>query len=86
MNGPFNLYFLQDNIVCLPPKLAQILGNISPICICTHVTQLVHLIDPNTLQGQLFIACHNDDKKSLTLLQQLRINWEKCNTHKISYL
>lgn len=40
----------KDNIVCLPPKLAQILGNISPICICTHVTQLVHLIDPNTLQ------------------------------------
>lgn len=56
--------FLQDNIVCLPPKLAQILGNISPICICSHVTQTVHLIDPNTLQGQLFIACYNDSNTS----------------------
>lgn len=61
INDPFDFGFLQDNIVCLPPKLAQILGNISPICICTHVTQLVHLIDPNTLQGQLFIACHNSN-------------------------
>lgn len=56
--------FLQDNIVCLPPKLAQILGNISPICICSHVTQTVHLIDPNTLQGQLFIGCYNDSNTS----------------------
>lgn len=50
--------------MCLPPKLAQILGSISPICICTHVTQTVHLIDPNTLQGQLFIACFNDSNTS----------------------
>lgn len=64
LNDPFDLCFLQDNIVCLPPKLAQILGNISPICICSHVTQTVHLIDPNTLQGQLFIACYNDSSTS----------------------
>jgi len=45
----------QDNIVCLPKKLASALGNINPILICFKVTQTVHLIDPNTLQGQLTI-------------------------------
>ncbi|XP_077990802.1 60S ribosomal export protein NMD3-like [Glandiceps talaboti] len=40
----------KDNIVCLPPKLAHSLGNISQICICLRVSNLVHLIDPSTLQ------------------------------------
>ncbi|KAK3087048.1 hypothetical protein FSP39_000980, partial [Pinctada imbricata] len=40
----------KDNIVCLPPKLAMSLGNISPLCVCHRVTQSVHLIDPCTLQ------------------------------------
>ncbi|XP_060582712.1 60S ribosomal export protein NMD3-like [Ruditapes philippinarum] len=44
-----NLCF-QDNIVCLPKKLAASLGNINPICVCYKVTQTVHLIDPNTLR------------------------------------
>jgi nonsense-mediated mRNA decay protein 3 len=40
----------KDNIVCLPPKLAQSLGNMGQICLCNRVTQTVYLIDPQTLQ------------------------------------
>lgn len=40
----------KDNIVCLPPKLAQSMGNISQICVCSRVTQTIHLIDPSTCQ------------------------------------
>ena len=40
----------KDNIVCLPTKLAQSLGNLGQICVCHRVTTSVHLIDPNTLQ------------------------------------
>lgn len=43
----------QDNVVCLSPKLAQSLGNMSQICVCIRVTSTVHLIDPNTLQSKL---------------------------------
>ncbi|XP_048362028.1 60S ribosomal export protein NMD3 [Sphaerodactylus townsendi] len=40
----------KDNIVCLSPKLAQSLGNMSQICVCIRVTSTIHIIDPNTLQ------------------------------------
>lgn len=40
----------RDNIVCLPPKLAHHLGNISPLCVVLRITQTIHLIDPATLQ------------------------------------
>ena len=40
----------KDNIICLPRKVAQQLGNISPLCVCHRVTQTIHLIDPATLQ------------------------------------
>ncbi|OXB63113.1 hypothetical protein ASZ78_000345 [Callipepla squamata] len=40
----------KDNVVCLSPKLAQSLGNMSQICVCIRVTSTVHLIDPSTLQ------------------------------------
>jgi nonsense-mediated mRNA decay protein 3 len=40
----------QDDIVCLPPKLSKENGSIGPICICTRVTQLIHLIDPRSLK------------------------------------
>ena len=42
----------QDNVVCLPKKMAASLGNINPICVCFKVTQTVHVIDPNTCQGK----------------------------------
>ncbi|KAL8594969.1 hypothetical protein ACOMHN_038766 [Nucella lapillus] len=40
----------KDNIVCLPLRLAQQLGSISPLVVCHRVTQTIHLIDPATLQ------------------------------------
>ncbi|KAM6062494.1 60S ribosomal export protein NMD3 [Chlamydotis macqueenii] len=40
----------KDNVVCLSPKLAQSLGNMSQICVCIRVTSTIHLIDPTTLQ------------------------------------
>ena len=39
----------RENIVALPKKLAQSLGNLSQICICIHVTNLITLIDAFTL-------------------------------------
>ena len=42
----------KDNIVCLPLKVAQQLGNINPLCLCTRVTQSISLIDPATLQSE----------------------------------
>ncbi|XP_020647474.3 60S ribosomal export protein NMD3 [Pogona vitticeps] len=40
----------KDNVVCLSPKLAQSLGNMSQICVCIRITSAIHIIDPNTLQ------------------------------------
>ncbi|ESO97417.1 hypothetical protein LOTGIDRAFT_206277 [Lottia gigantea] len=40
----------KDDIVCLPKKLATSKGNISQICICYSVTQMIRLIDPFTLK------------------------------------
>ncbi|KYQ94057.1 60S ribosomal export protein [Tieghemostelium lacteum] len=40
----------KDDIVCLPPKVCNALGNIGPIVVVTKVSNLIHFIDPNTLQ------------------------------------
>lgn len=40
----------KDNVVCLPPKVAQSLGGIGQICVVHKVTTMLHLIDPNTCQ------------------------------------
>jgi len=40
----------KDQVVCLPVKLAQSLGNIGQIAVCQRVTTAMHLIDPNSLQ------------------------------------
>ena len=42
----------KDDVVCLPPKLAQQSGNMGQICICQRVTSSIQLIDPNSLQGK----------------------------------
>jgi len=39
----------KDEVVCLPKKLAQSLGNMSQIALVKRVTQTVQLIDPSTL-------------------------------------
>lgn len=41
----------KDDLVCVPPKHARSLGNISPLTICTRVGNSIHLIDPQTLQS-----------------------------------
>ncbi|TGZ83170.1 NMD3-domain-containing protein [Ascodesmis nigricans] len=40
----------KDDLVCLTPKLAKSLGNISQLLLCTRVGNSLHLMDPNTLQ------------------------------------
>ncbi|KAL1505481.1 hypothetical protein ABEB36_005044 [Hypothenemus hampei] len=40
----------KDSVVCLPKKLTQSLGGISPICLIYRVTNTLHLIDPSTGQ------------------------------------
>jgi nonsense-mediated mRNA decay protein 3 len=39
----------KDEVVCLPKKLAQSLGNMSQIALVQRVTQTIQMIDPTTL-------------------------------------
>ena len=41
----------KDDLVCVPPKQARSLGNISPLTICIRVGNSIHLINPQTLQS-----------------------------------
>lgn len=43
----------KDSVVCLPRKLTQQLGGISPICLVYRVTNSVHLIDVSSGQSKL---------------------------------
>lgn len=40
----------KDDLVCIPPKQARGLSNISPITICSRVGNSIQLLDPATLQ------------------------------------
>ncbi|RPD53416.1 NMD3-domain-containing protein [Lentinus tigrinus ALCF2SS1-7] len=40
----------KDDLVCIPPKLARQLSNISPLTLCVRVGNSLHLLDPATLQ------------------------------------
>ncbi|KAI0746399.1 NMD3-domain-containing protein [Daedaleopsis nitida] len=40
----------KDDLVCLPPKLARQLSNISPLTLCVRVGNSLHFLDPATLQ------------------------------------
>lgn len=42
----------KDSVVCLPKKLAQQLGGISPISLVYRVTNTLHLIDPSSSQSK----------------------------------
>lgn len=46
---------VQDDLVCLPAKLAASLGNIGPVCLVTRVTNAITLTDPLTLRRGEFI-------------------------------
>ncbi|KAI7852281.1 NMD3 family-domain-containing protein [Circinella umbellata] len=41
----------KDDLVCLPRKVANGLGNISPLLLCTRVGNTIHLVDTNTLNS-----------------------------------
>ncbi|KAG6827590.1 hypothetical protein H0H92_011213 [Tricholoma furcatifolium] len=41
----------KDDLVCIPPKQARQMGNISPLTICTRVGNSIQLLDPSTLQS-----------------------------------
>ena len=41
---------LQDDLICLPPKVAAPLGNMGPVVFCSRVTNTVQLTDPLTLR------------------------------------
>ncbi|GLB42375.1 putative acts as an adapter for the XPO1 CRM1-mediated export of the 60S ribosomal subunit [Lyophyllum shimeji] len=41
----------KDDLVCIPPKQARQMSNISPLTICTRVGNSIHLLDPQTLQS-----------------------------------
>ncbi|KIH60299.1 NMD3 family protein [Ancylostoma duodenale] len=45
-----SIFCSRDNIVCMPKKVAQQLGNMSQIAICLRVSNVITLIDPNNLQ------------------------------------
>lgn len=40
----------KDDLVILPSKLAQNLGNIAKVCLVSHVSSSIHLVDPLSLQ------------------------------------
>lgn len=40
----------REDLICLPPKVANSLGNFGPIVICTKVTDQIALLDPFTLR------------------------------------
>lgn len=42
----------KDSVVCLPKKMTQQLGGISPICLVHRVTNTVHLIDASSAQSE----------------------------------
>ena len=44
------ILLLQDDLICLPPKLAERLGNLGPLVLCTRVASAVTLLDPTTLR------------------------------------
>lgn len=57
---------LQDNVVCLSPRLAQSLGNMGQVCVCVRVTSTIHLIDPNTLQSEYSSVLRSSSQCLLT--------------------
>lgn len=45
------VYRLQDDLVCLPPKAAAVLGGFGPLAVCTRVTNTLTLTDTQTLRS-----------------------------------
>ena len=41
---------VQDDLICLPQRVANSLGSLGPIVLCTRVTSSLTLLDLNTLR------------------------------------
>jgi hypothetical protein len=41
---------MQDDLICLPPRVASGFGNIFPVVLCTRVTNVLTLVDPSSLR------------------------------------
>ncbi|XP_073111663.1 uncharacterized protein [Elaeis guineensis] len=46
----------REDLICLPPKVAQALGNLGPLVICTKISNSVALLDPFTLRSAFLDA------------------------------
>ncbi|CAL9114334.1 unnamed protein product [Musa textilis] len=46
----------REDLICLPPKLANALGNLGPLVLCTKVTNSIALVDPFTLRSAFLDA------------------------------
>ncbi|XP_073099926.1 uncharacterized protein [Elaeis guineensis] len=46
----------REDFICLPPKVAQALGNLGPLVICTKISNSVALLDPFTLRSAFLDA------------------------------
>jgi len=76
----------KDDLVCLEPKLASMLGGVSQLMLCTRVTSALHLLDPCTLKmvevsaGTFF---HHKFRSQLTAKQMVEyviLDIEKIDT------
>nr|CAB3264376.1 60S ribosomal export protein NMD3 [Phallusia mammillata] len=74
----------KDDIVCLPRKLAQQMGNLSQLLVCIRVTNCIHLIDFTTLQTAevngnvywrtpFFPICSQKSLVSFTVMENERV-------------
>ena len=48
---------LQDDLVCIPQKMAGSTGNLGPLVLCTRVTNNITLTDPATLRSIHLDVC-----------------------------
>ncbi|WOL18574.1 60S ribosomal export protein NMD3 [Canna indica] len=46
----------REDLICLPPKLSNALGNLGPIVLCTNVTNSIALLDPISLRSAFLDA------------------------------
>ncbi|EIW74670.1 hypothetical protein CONPUDRAFT_159961 [Coniophora puteana RWD-64-598 SS2] len=49
----------ENNLICIPPKQAKQLSNMSPLTICTHISTSLQLTDLATLQNIKVTAVHH---------------------------
>ena len=64
---------LQDDLICLPPKMAASSGNIFPILLCSKVSNVLTLVDPSSLRTiQVDVGFHSESSLCLRTQSNLR--------------